>query len=311
MGKTHGKLNQRMPWFCWMPWKDPWEIIINQWPESQNKCLHINPTCVWIAWAVCDCIYHTCSQYCNSLFFFRVDIVDHTGPFGGAMCAQLVSNQMVWFSCWELNFCNRPWQTEVWPTCICRMLVADFSRSVYTKCIVKHWVVGWPDMFIAFVFTKCFCKMCCETWVCTTACWYRNCYHKVYTPNWWPGKWVWSIDFCRRFSQSVYTKCIWNHMVILQFMFFLRIVNTKCIANEVFVRPHAHVCAKCIALYVHWYWKFESVLWKSRSPTCSLFDWPEGLWRCSMLSNFGVLIHKGLCIHSKVSNKKVRALHQL
>ena len=31
-----------------------------------------------------------------------VDIVDHTGPCG----AQLVSNQMVWFSCWEINFCN-------------------------------------------------------------------------------------------------------------------------------------------------------------------------------------------------------------
>lgn len=43
-----------------------------------------------------------CSQYCNA-FFFRVDIVDHTGPFGGAMCAQLIeSNGLVFM--WRINF---------------------------------------------------------------------------------------------------------------------------------------------------------------------------------------------------------------
>lgn len=179
---------------------------------------------------------------------------------------------------------------------------------------------------------------------------FSECFHKVYceTLDCWSTKYVYRIRFHKMFSQNVLRNMGMHHRMLISqllsqkcihqiygpgngfdFKIFVIVFHkvytpsvfgttwsfcnscsfTKC-KHQVYCKLSGPMLNAPNA-YVHWYSNFESVLWKIRSPTCSLFDWPKGLWRCSMLSNFRVLIHKGLCIHSKVSNKKVRTLHQL
>lgn len=214
MGKTHGKLNQRMPWFCWMPWKDPWEIIINQWPESQNKCLHINPTCVWIAWAVCDCIYHTCSQYCNSLFFFS-----------GRHCG---SHRSIWWG----NVC---------PTCIesnglVFMLGIKFLQPAMANRSLTHMYL--PHVGCRF-FSECLYKVYCET----LGCWltryvYRIRFHKMFLQNVLRNMGMHHrMLISQLLSQSVYTKLMAREMGLIYR--FLSSFFTKCI-HQVYLEPHGH-----------------------------------------------------------------------